>query len=46
MRAREALDKNTPEWRRATDIVLVSEPTKDDLEKLAQEGSTNPVKRR
>ena len=46
MRARESLPKDTPEWRRATDIVLVSEPTKDDLEKLAQEGSTNPVKKR
>jgi predicted Zn-dependent protease len=43
MRAREALDKTTPEWRRATDIVLVSQPTKEDLKKLAEEGSTNPV---
>jgi predicted Zn-dependent protease len=39
MRAREKLDKNTPEWRRATDIVLVSKPTKDDLKDLAKEGS-------
>jgi predicted Zn-dependent protease len=39
MRARELLDKNTPEWRRATDIVLVSKPTKDDLKDLAREGS-------
>jgi len=39
MRAREKLDHNTPEWRRATDIVLVSKPTKDDLKDLASEGS-------
>jgi predicted Zn-dependent protease len=39
MRAREMLKKDTPEWRRATDIVLVSRPTKDDLRELAREGS-------
>jgi predicted Zn-dependent protease len=39
MRAREKLEKNTPEWRRATDIVLVSKPSKDDLKDLAKEGS-------
>ena len=39
MRAREKLDRNTPEWRRATDIVLVSKPSKDDLKDLASEGS-------
>jgi predicted Zn-dependent protease len=39
MRAREKLDKNTPEWRRATDIVLTSEPSKEDLKDLASEGS-------
>lgn len=39
MRAREMLDKGTPEWRRATDIVLVSEPSRDDLKELAGEGS-------
>lgn len=39
MRAREKLDRNTPEWRRATDIVLVSKPTRDDLKDLASEGS-------
>ena len=27
MRAREMLPKNTPEWRRATDIMLASDPT-------------------
>jgi predicted Zn-dependent protease len=42
MRAREKLAKNTPEWRRATDIVLVSKPTKDDLKELSREGSIAP----
>ncbi|HEX8233836.1 MAG TPA: M48 family metalloprotease [Caulobacteraceae bacterium] len=44
MRAREQLPKNSPEWRRATDIVLVSEPTKDDLKMLSQEGSAPPAR--
>jgi predicted Zn-dependent protease len=39
MRAREKLRKDTPDWRRATDIVLVSKPSKDDLQQLAREGS-------
>jgi predicted Zn-dependent protease len=39
MRAREKLAKDSPEWRRATDIVLVSKPSKDDLKDLAKEGS-------
>lgn len=39
MRAREKLTKDTPEWRRATDIVLTSKPSKDDLKDLAREGS-------
>lgn len=39
MRAREKLPKNTPDWRRATDIVLVSKPSKDDLKELAKEGA-------
>ncbi|CAN7307676.1 M48 family metalloprotease [Phenylobacterium sp. LjRoot219] len=39
MRAREKLSKNTPDWRRATDIVLVSKPSKDDLKELAKEGA-------
>jgi predicted Zn-dependent protease len=41
MRARMLLPKDSPEWRRATDIVLVSNPTPADLRALAQEGSTN-----
>lgn len=48
MRARNQLPKNGAEWRRATDIVLVSNPTKEDLKMLAQEGSVDapPVKKR
>ena len=44
MRAREMLGKNTPEWRRATDIVLVAQPTREDLRQLGREGSiaSNP----
>ena len=38
MRAREMLPKNTPQWRRATDIVLVSQPTRDDLKSIGQGG--------
>jgi predicted Zn-dependent protease len=46
MRARGLLVKGSPEWRRATDIVLVSKPTKEDLRTLAQEGSVNAPKKR
>ena len=45
MRARKQLPKNSPEWRRATDIVLVSKPSKDDLQALAREGSVDPQER-
>ena len=38
MRARELLPRNTPEWRRATDIVLVAEPSKDDLKAIGGNG--------
>jgi len=34
LRARQLLPKNTPEWRRATDIVLVANPTKDELRQM------------
>jgi len=37
MRAREMLGKGTPEWRRATDIVLVAQPTREDLRQLGRE---------
>jgi predicted Zn-dependent protease len=36
MRAREYLQQNTPEWLRATDIVLESKPSQNDLRSLAQ----------
>jgi predicted Zn-dependent protease len=39
MRAREMLEKSTPQWRRATDIVLASNPDRNDLKDLAREGS-------
>ncbi len=39
IRARDRLDKNSPEWRRATDIVLVSKPSPQDLKDLQREGS-------
>jgi predicted Zn-dependent protease len=45
MRARMQLPRNSPEWRRATDIVLVSNPSKDDLKSLAREGSGGTVER-
>jgi predicted Zn-dependent protease len=38
MRAREMLPKDTPQWRRATDIILVSQPTRDDLKAIGQGG--------
>lgn len=36
MRAREILPRNTPQWRRATDIVLVSNPSPDDLRSVGE----------
>ncbi|MEO6340802.1 MAG: M48 family metalloprotease [Caulobacteraceae bacterium] len=36
LRAREMLTKDTPEWRRATDIVLVANPSQDELKSMAQ----------
>jgi predicted Zn-dependent protease len=39
IRARERLEKNTPEWRRATDIVLVSKPSPQELKDLQRDGS-------
>ncbi len=37
MRAREHLTRGTPEWRRAADIVLASEPTKGDIQALGEQ---------
>ncbi len=42
LRARELLPRNTPEWRRATDIVLVSNPSGDDLKALARQTGLEP----
>ena len=36
MRAREQLRADSPEWRRATDIVLVSKPTDADLKAIGK----------
>ncbi|HLZ77062.1 M48 family metalloprotease [Phenylobacterium sp.] len=38
IRARERLSKDSPEWRRATDIVLVSKPTPDEERRIAGGG--------
>ena len=38
LRARDYLPRNTPEYRRATDIVLTSNPTNDELQRLGQRG--------
>ena len=38
LRARQLLKQNTPEWRRATDIVLTSNPTRDDLKAMSGKG--------
>jgi len=38
MRAREFLKRGTPEWNRATDIVLTSNPTADDLKLMGSQG--------
>jgi predicted Zn-dependent protease len=36
--AREFLKKDSPEWRRATDIILASKPTPDQLKELGVSG--------
>ena len=38
LRARDLLKKDSPEWRRATDIILSSKPTADDLRAMARQG--------
>ena len=37
LRARELLPRGTPGWRRATDIVLVANPSGDDLKALSRQ---------
>ena len=44
LRARVHLPQNTPEYHRATDIALTSEPTGDDLKALAAGRLTRPPK--
>ena len=39
MRAREMLTKGTPEWRRATDIVLASNPDRGLLKDIGPDGT-------
>ncbi len=38
LRARDLLKKDSPEWRRATDIILASKPTAADLKAMARQG--------
>ena len=38
IRAREFLRRGSPEWNRATDIILTSNPSPDDLRLLGQQG--------
>jgi predicted Zn-dependent protease len=38
IRAREFLKRGTPEWNRATDIVLTSNPSADDIRLLGSQG--------
>ncbi|HEY4029821.1 MAG TPA: M48 family metalloprotease [Caulobacteraceae bacterium] len=38
MRARETLAKDSPDYRRATDIVLASQPTPDEMKAMARQG--------
>jgi hypothetical protein len=40
IRARDRLPKDSADWRRATDIVLVSQPTGDDLRRGGGQGLT------
>jgi predicted Zn-dependent protease len=38
IRARERLPKDSPDWRRATDIVLVSQPTREEAREIGRQG--------
>lgn len=42
IRARELFDRQSVEWLRATDIVMASNPTDQDLRALSSEGSAAP----
>jgi predicted Zn-dependent protease len=37
-RARETLDKTSPEYRQATDIILASQPTAEEMKAIARQG--------
>ena len=45
IRARERLPKDGPDWRRATDIVLVSKPSPDEAREIGRSGSLVRVTR-
>ena len=38
LRARDLLKKDSPEWRRATDIILAAKPSPDDLKAMRRQG--------
>ncbi len=38
MRARQLLKKDTPEWRRATDIILTSNPSPEEIRAMGTQG--------
>jgi len=38
IRARQRLPKDGPDWRRATDIVLVSKPSPEEMKEIGREG--------
>jgi predicted Zn-dependent protease len=42
IRARQRLPKDGPDWRRATDIVLVSKPSPDEMRAIGREGLLSP----
>ena len=46
IRARDRLPKDSADWRRATDIVLVAQPTGDDLRRTGGQGLTFSVQPR
>ena len=44
VRARDLLPSGSTEWRRATDIILASQPGQDDLQSVARDGGASPGK--
>ncbi len=41
MRARDNLSKDSRDWRRATDIMLASQPTKEEMKTMTSQGGQN-----